>query len=256
LGYHAPTNPSYSTPVRWLPTDGLTIDASATVEKLNAAGRYTVYPQVGDYEYRSLTAEPFYDDFKLYNLTAAWQLPFAVLISSSSYITRELTLYSSFEFLNEAAVTPGDHSPSNNIDFNDIHSFTQEIRFVSPAGQKLHWTAGGYFNHFTRYFPQDLPTPGLDNAIATLYDVPGFKSQTLYGTPETNDLFYGVINVHEPEYALLGVGTYPLSSKLDLTLGLRYFNFKEDFNLYFTGFAGAIAPLSRSSAREPSNRRA
>jgi outer membrane receptor protein involved in Fe transport len=30
--------------------------------------------------------------------------------------------------------------------------------------------------------------------------------------------------------------------QLDLTLGARYFNFKDDFNLFFTGIAGAIAP--------------
>jgi outer membrane receptor protein involved in Fe transport len=46
----------------------------------------------------------------------------------------------------------------------------------------------------------------------------------------------------ERQFALFGEATYSILPQFDLTLGARYFDFKDDFNLFFTGIAGAIAP--------------
>jgi outer membrane receptor protein involved in Fe transport len=64
----------------------------------------------------------------------------------------------------------------------------------------------------------------------------------VYGTPAPDTPFYGTINLVERQFALFGEATYSILPRLDLTLGARYFDFKDDFNLYFTGVAGAIAP--------------
>lgn len=88
-------NPAYATQgrlaVRWLPSDTFTLDVSALFARLNAQGRNTVYPQLGAYTYESLTPEQLSDYFKLYNVTADWNLSFAHLISSSSYTQRQIT---------------------------------------------------------------------------------------------------------------------------------------------------------------------
>jgi len=88
-------NPAYATQgrlaVRWLPSDTFTLDVSALFARLNAQGRNTVYPQLGAYTYQSLTPEQLSDDFKLYNITADWDVSFAHLISSSSYTQRQIT---------------------------------------------------------------------------------------------------------------------------------------------------------------------
>ena len=44
----------------------------------------------------------------------------------------------------------------------------------------------------------------------------------------------------ERQFALFGEATYSILPQFDLTLGARYFDFKDDFNLFFTGIAGAI----------------
>ena len=58
-------NPAYATQgrlaVRWLPSDTFTLDVSALFARLNAQGRNTVYPQLGDYTYESLTPEQLSD---------------------------------------------------------------------------------------------------------------------------------------------------------------------------------------------------
>ena len=239
-------NPSYATQgrlaARWLPSDSVTVDVSALFARLNAQGRNTVYPQLGAYTYGSLTPEQLSDYFKLYNVTADWDLSFAHLISSSSYTQRHIAEYESFESLDENLLTPGDRIPANNLNGNDIHKFQQEIRLASRPDQDLRWVTGIYFERDSQFYPQNLVSPGFDSAFGAEIGDPGFNSQTLYGTPAPDTPFYGTINVVERQFALFGEATYPILPRLDLTLGARYFDFKDHFDLFFTGIAGAINP--------------
>lgn len=239
------SNPSYATQarlaVRWKPVDTLIVDASATLARLNALGRNAVYPQLGAYTYESLTPEQFTDYFKLYNVTADLDVSFAHLISSTSYTERQLQEDESFENLGEALLTPGDRLPSPNSNANDVHDFQEELRLVSNPDQRLRWITGAYFDRYTRAYPQNDLEPNFDKIFGTEIGDPTFSSLQ-YGTPVPNEVFYGDINVKERQFALFGEATYEIVPKLDLTLGARYFDFHDDFNLYFAGIAGAIGP--------------
>jgi outer membrane receptor protein involved in Fe transport len=239
-------NPAYATQgrlaVRWQPSDSFTLDASALFARLNAEGRNAVYPQLGAYTYSSLTPEQLSDYFKLYNITADWDLSFAHLISSSSYTQRHIDEDESFEALDENLLTPGNRLPAANVNGNDIHKFQQEIRLASRPDQDLRWVAGVYYERDSQFYPQNLVSPGFDAAFGAEIGDPAFNSQTVYGTPAPDTPFYGTINVVERQYALFGEATYPILPRLDLTLGARYFDFKDHFDLYFTGVAGAINP--------------
>jgi iron complex outermembrane recepter protein len=239
-------NPAYSTQarlsVRWLPLEALTIDASATFARLNALGRNAVDPSLGAYTYESLTPEQMADYFKLFNVTADWDVSFAHLISSTSYIQRKLDENETFQYLVDALLT-GTALPSNSSSSNDIHQFQEELRLVSRPDQRLRWITGAYFERLSRFYPQNIPTTNFDAIYGAGYgDDPTFNSQTLYGTPTPNDIFYGTIGITERQFALFGEATYAITPKLDLTLGARYFNFHDDFNLFFTGIAGALGP--------------
>ena len=240
------SNPAYSTQgrlaIRWQPADAITLDASATFARLNALGRNAIFPQLGSYVYSSLTPEQFSDYFKLYNLTADWDLSFAHLISSTTYIQRQFAENETSQYFTESYLLPGILLPSNSNSSNDVHEFQEELRLVSRPDQRLRWIAGAYFERETRFYPQNIPTPGFDAAYGAEIGDPTFNSQTLYGTPAPDDIFYGTINLKEQQFAVFGEATYPVLPKLDLTLGVRYFNFHDDFSLYFTGVAGAIAP--------------
>jgi outer membrane receptor protein involved in Fe transport len=239
-------NPDYATQerlaIRWLPLDTLTVDASATFARLNASGRNAVYPNLGNYTYESLTPEQLSDYFKLYNVTADWDVSFAHLISSTSYTQRHIAEDESFEGIDELLLTPGLRLPAGNVNANDIHKFQEELRLVSRPDQALRWITGAYFERDSQFYPQNLVSPGFDSAFGAEIGDPTFNSQTAYGTPAPDTPFYGTINLVERQFALFGEATYSILPKLDLTLGARYFDFKDDFNLFFTGIAGAIAP--------------
>jgi outer membrane receptor protein involved in Fe transport len=239
-------NPAYSTQerlsVRWSPVDTLTVDASATLARLNVLGRNTVYPQLGDYTYASLTPEQLSDNFKLYNVTADWDVSFAHLISSTSYTQRHIAEDESFEAIDENLLTPGTRLPAGNVNGNDLHKFQEELRLVGRPDQPLRWIAGAYFERDSQFYPQNLVSPGFDSTFGAEIGDPAFNSQTDYGTPAPNTPFYGTINIVERQFALFGEATYSILPQFDVTLGARYFDFKDDFNLLFTGIAGAIAP--------------
>jgi len=239
-------NPAYATQerlaIRWLPLDTFTLDASATFARLNALGRDTVYPALGVYTYESLNPEQLSDYFKLYNVTADWDVSFAHLISSTSYTQREIAEYESFENIDEFLLTPGTRLPAINDNANSIHKFQEELRLVSRPDQALRWITGAYFERDSQFYPQNLVSPGFDSTFGAEIGDPTFNSQTAYGTPAPNTPFYGTINLLEKQFALFGEATYPILPQLDLTLGARYFDFKDDFSLFFTGIAGAIMP--------------
>ncbi len=227
---------------RWTPNERTTIDASVTFARLTDHGNYFTYPQLGEYVYETLAPERFDDDFKLYNLTGEFDLGFARLIASASYQDRQFTDERSFDFFDEALLTPGVLLAAQGFQINSVKDATQEIRLVSRQDQKLRWSVGAFHEQYHRFYPQDVYSAGFDAAIASLYGIPGFSSVADYGTPREDNLFFGTIDVKEHQTALFGEATYEVLPKVDLTLGARYFNFKQDFNLFFTGIAGALGP--------------
>jgi iron complex outermembrane recepter protein len=236
--------------LRWRPVSELNVDASVVSYRLLAHGLNEVMSDLPPYTDASPTQQRFDDDFKLYNLTFDWSpASYGEVISSSSFMTRNLTQETTTSYLIGSALF-GQVTPSNSILSFDLHTFTQEIRWISPAQQKLKTVVGAFYERSHSFIPQNLPTPGLDAAVG-----PGLQSVADYGTPEPDDAFYGTINIHERQFALFGEVTYPIIPQLNLTVGARYFDFKEDFDLFFTGIAGAVAPGEpsvQSGAEKPS----
>jgi len=226
--------------LRWKPSDTITLDASATLAKLSLDGRDAIYPDLGHLRYAALAPpETLSDDFKLFNLTGTFDLSIGQLIASASYTDRNFIPGLSLQYLAEAYVTGGVPQPSTSYFDNQISRFTQEIRLVSRPDSTLHWIVGAYYEDFHRDLYQDTPSPGLDAFVASAFNLPGFNSQEVYGTPTPDDLFYGTQFVEERQYALFGEATLPLAPRWDLTLGVRYYNYRTNFDVYYTGLAGA-----------------
>jgi iron complex outermembrane recepter protein len=237
-------NPDYSTQgrlaVRWTPLTNLIVDGSVTLARLNALGRNGVYPQLGEYQYESLTPEPFTDYFNLYNLTAHLQLGSVSLVSSTSYIQRRYVQTQSTQFAFEALFDPGTLLPGTATTLNDIHEFEQEFRLVGDPNAPLRWILGAYFQRQSRYFPQTDTEAGFDGVYGQKIGDPTFNTQTLYNTPLPDTIVNLTQQANERQAALFGEITYPVLRKLDFTLGARYFNFREDFERLGTGPAGEL----------------
>lgn len=228
---------------RWNVTPNLMIDASALFSNLETQGRPAAFTGLGEYTYESLTEEGWSDDFRLYNLTGDYDFGDVRLVSSTSFIDRAYELDisgSAFEYLNDALFRfvlgyAGPRLPGpGNID-QEVQTFTQEVRLLSAGEGPLSWSLGAFYENTSRDFEQLNPVPGLD-ALVT-----GFAS-TDYFAPATDTIYFGTQAIEERQWAIFGEATYAFTPRLRGTIGLRYFDFEQTFDLRFTGLVGAFLP--------------
>ncbi|HLZ84434.1 MAG TPA: TonB-dependent receptor [Caulobacteraceae bacterium] len=267
---------------RWTPTSRLTIDASVTYEKSRAYGLDQQLSGLAPYTISSNGPEGDRDDFQLYNVTGAYDLGFADLVSSSSYTWRRIGFQASpdpqigYFFQNYGSglpVGPGAYPLFNQpASYNQavtdlipqedylitqkVHDFMQEVRLVSKNDGPIKWTVGAFYEHQRRNLYQDIPTPGFDtlsyeNFFYGPFNTPNgkYNSQTVDGAFNPNDIFSGLQNTTEHQFAVFTDDTWHVTKKLDVTAGVRYFDFHERYFLFEGGVYGVInhVPLTQNS---------
>lgn len=253
--------------LRYTPNDRLTVDASVTYEWLITGGLNNAYNGLKPYTYSSNSAEYSKDNFLLYNLTAAYDLGWADLTSSTSYTDRhtgyrlgpEKTIAYFFEsyggyigpnprpaVYDQAATN---RLPAENYYINNkIHDFMQEFRIASKGDGALKWNGGVFYERQGRLYVQDIPTPGFDklsyqNAfyapfVTSRGTFTKYDSQLVDQAFYPDDVFSGIQHSSEYQVAVFGEGTYNFTPQVALTAGLRYFKWEQKFDLFFSGVYG------------------
>ncbi len=222
---------------RWTPAPNVTLDASVTVAKLDVNGLNASYPRLGKNKYTSIVPEGFNDNLKIYNFTAEVELDFATLTSSSAYLDRHFSQNLTFEQTGPQFGFPGRINALGVIK-NNLEDFSQELRIVSAKNDVLNWSAGGFYQSGKRHYYQNVTSPGFDAAYGALRGNPNFNSQTDYLAFGRDTIFSGLQDIDEKQFALFGEAALTLG-KFEFTGGLRYFNWKQTFDLFFGGLAGA-----------------
>jgi outer membrane receptor protein involved in Fe transport len=258
--------------LRWTPIDKLTVDFSFTYEKSKAYGLNQGLSGLAPYTTSTNGPEGTQDDFNLYNVNFDYDLGFADLVSSTSYTWRRIGFEASpdpqiaYFFQNYTGLplsnvtyplfnAPPSYSqavtnliPREGYDIsNKVHDFMQEVRLVSKNDGPVHWTVGAFYEHQRRNLYQDIPVPGFDtlsymNYFYGPFNTPNglYNSQTVDQAFEPNDIFSGLQNETEHQIALFTDDTWHVTKQLDLTAGIRYFNFKEDYFLFEGGVYGVV----------------
>jgi iron complex outermembrane recepter protein len=221
--------------LRFVASPAVTVDASLTYSDVREGGGNGVYTGLGNgYDETDNLTQQYYDDrLTASNATVNADLPFAHFVSSSSFLNRDFAGSSSFQAL-VAELVFGHLSASPDYTGNHLTDFTQEIRFHSLDAAPVHWIGGLFYDTSNRHFLENDITPGLD-AFTQTYAV-------AYGAPIPNDIFYGNERVRQHQGALFAEATYPILAPLEVTLGARYFIYRQTYDLYTAGIAGALGP--------------
>ena len=267
---------------RWTPTPDLTVDASFTFEKSRARGLNTGLDGLAPYTTSTNSPEGTNDLFRLYQLGADYDIGFADFIATAAYTDRKLGFNASTEptigyffqdygsglpvgtgsypvykqpaTYNQAVTNsiPAEYYTIN----NRIKDFMAEARLASKNDGPVKWTAGVFYETQKRHLVQDIPTPGFDtlsyeNYFYGPFATPNGKydSKLVDKAFNTNDIFSGLQDVDEHQIAAYVDGTWHVTPKLDLTAGVRYFNFEEKYFLYESGVYGVInhVPLTTNA---------
>jgi iron complex outermembrane receptor protein len=177
---------------------------------------------------------PFLDELLIYNLALEYDLGFATFYSSTSYFERNMTNTGSVQSLMELFFGLQLDAPNRSV--WDNKDFVQEFRLTSAGDNRFNWVVGAFYSHRKMHMEQDFT---IENAE----DVFGFPTGG-FGAPSDDILFYGNTTTKQKQYALFGEATYKITDKLHGTVGLRWFKWEQDFDLFFAGlFQGGAYPL-------------
>ena len=169
--------------------------------------------------------EPFTDDFILGDLNLTYGMGFGSLTSITSYTDRDVLVVRDAGALT-SSITGGSigldedvytlNAPLN--DATKARVFTQELR-LGGGGERTRWVFGGFFSKSKRDYGQTLLVSGFEAAT-------GIPTEGLRAPRDV--LFYSDLSYDLRQTAIFGEATVGVFDRLDLTGGLRYYNFDED----------------------------
>ncbi|HET9316074.1 MAG TPA: TonB-dependent receptor, partial [Vicinamibacteria bacterium] len=178
--------------------------------------------------------EPFTDEFLLGDLTLAYNFGGATLTSITSYTNRDVLVVRDAGALT-SSITGGTPLalPENVYSLNaplddktDAKVWTEEVR-LSGGSDRLKWLAGGFYSSTTRDYGQSLLVAGFESLT-------GIPTAGRFGAGR-DVLFFSDLHYELSQFALFGEATYTVNDLVDLTGGLRYYNFNEDRTQVFDG---------------------
>lgn len=179
--------------------------------------------------------EPFTDEFLLADLNIQYDFGNVVLTSVTSYSERDILVVRDATALT-ASITGGSIGLPEPVysldapldDATTAEVLTQELRF-SGGSDKLSWLGGIFYTDIQRDYAQSLLVDGFQT-------LSGIPTQGLAAPRDV--LFYSDLSYDFNQLAVFGEVTWSASDRLDLTGGVRYYDFEEDRDQIFDGIFG------------------
>jgi iron complex outermembrane receptor protein len=179
--------------------------------------------------------EPFTDDFVMGDVNLKYDLGRATLTSVTSYTHRDILVVRDAGALT-SSITGGSvgepedvytlNAPLNDATVSKV--LTQELRLGGQNG-RVRWLTGGFYSTNDRDYNQRLLVSGFEAAS-------GIPTQGLRAPKDV--LFYSDLAYDLKQGALFGEATFSMTPRVDLTGGLRYYNFSEEREQVFDGIFG------------------
>jgi iron complex outermembrane receptor protein len=179
--------------------------------------------------------EPFTDDFLLGDVNVRYDFGDVELTSVTSYTDRDVLVVRDAGALT-SSITGGSVGLPENVytldapldDATRSKVWTQELR-LAGGKDNLRWLVGGFYSSNKREYGQSLLVAGFE-------DLSGIPTRGLRAGKDI--LFFSDLSYELKQFAAFGEATLALSDRLDLTGGLRYYNFNEDREQIFDGIFG------------------
>ncbi|HEX5720943.1 MAG TPA: TonB-dependent receptor [Thermoanaerobaculia bacterium] len=177
--------------------------------------------------------EPFTDEFLLADLNFTYDFGDLALTSITSYTDRDILVVRDATALT-ASITGGSIGLPEPVytldapldDATTAKLWTQELR-LSGSRDRLNWLTGFFYSTMDRDYAQSLLVNGFESLT-------GIPTAGRFGAPR-DVLFFSDLSYEMDQFALFGEATWMVNDRIDLTGGLRYYDFKEDRVQTFDG---------------------
>lgn len=189
--------------------------------------------------------EPFTDDFMLADVN--WDYDFSdslTLTSVTSYTDRDVLVVRDATALT-GSITGGSFGAPASVytidaplyDATQAHGWSQELRLSGDRGP-LQWVTGIFYTNTKRDYTQNLQVFGFEAGCAgTPARCGPLSNLHTAGSKlaKTDELYKSDLHYDYSQRAIFGEATWTVNDKLDLTGGLRYYDFEEDRSQIFDG---------------------
>jgi outer membrane receptor protein involved in Fe transport len=212
------------------PTDRFDVTATAMYQHTDLGGTQEIDPNLPGLSQKRAVPETRQDELGVYGVVLHYDLGWADLTSSSSYLDRTIVdVRDVTAFLGvPVAVWLQNTVPDR--------TFAQEVRLASVQGGPFEWIGGVFYSKEKA----SLDQLALHNG--------------LFGIPTSVPLLVNTIDTTTEQVAGFGELTYHFSDQLKLTGGLRAFNVKETFHKMADGIiAGGHSEDSGDSSESKIN---
>lgn len=232
---------------RFEPSENLTITPRVLYQEVNMDGwnRIDAYnilanpftttrPAVdlGEREQFIQIDEPFTDEFLLADLDVEYDFGGVTLTSITSYTDRDVLVVRDAGALT-SSITGGSLGLPEPVytldapldDATQASVLTQEVR-LSGALDRWDWVTGVFYSTMDRDYGQDLLVSGFE-------DLTGIPTEGLRAPKDV--LFFSDLEYEFDQLAVFGEATYAVTDRLDLTGGVRWYDYEEDRTQVFDG---------------------
>jgi iron complex outermembrane recepter protein len=244
---------SLRTTLKFAVNDALTITPSVWIQNLTmgAPSDFDVASgqSSGDLAQRRpfSVSERYTDRSVLSNLTLTYDLGFASLLSTTSYMRREETTPDDQTEGLEIAYPQGMFLPSVYAPIVSTRELTEELRLsFDNKDRRISGTVGAYFNNSNRHYFVNYVVPGYD---ANFRNTP--TSIANFGPGPLDDLNYSQHGDYAPkQYAVFAELNYQLTERLRLTGGLRWYELMYTTERFEDGLSNGGPSVSRGEAKD------
>jgi iron complex outermembrane receptor protein len=180
-------------------------------------------------------AEPYSDDFVLGDINLRYDFSGMSFSAITSYTHRDIEVVRDAGAL-YASIVGGSVGLPENVYTLDAPLYdstlskvwTQEVR-LSGNRDRLHWVIGGFYSHNTRDYGQSV-------FVEQFEALSGIPTRGLRAPRDV--LFFSDLGYKLDQTAVFGEATIAAAEALELTAGVRWYNFDEDRAQVFDGIFG------------------
>jgi outer membrane receptor protein involved in Fe transport len=223
----------------WKPTDALTIKPTFMLSEVDASNSSEYFSNLPEFTTAATYPSPQTSRLEVGNLQVAYAFDFATLMSSTSFLSRDVQTGSDFTlfFANlapEFGVPNPPNYPATDFDTSHNSAFIQELRLTSPTDQVLRWVAGAYFSHHRQHSTESTNSSSFADAIGQ--------------TTGPNAYSFDQSVIDQQSAAFLDL-TYKILPRLEITVGERYYELRDSLENTQSGVLAAPSqPLVHAKA--------
>lgn len=148
-------------------------------------------------------------------LRIQWETPYGTLTSTSSYTDLEAWADSDqFPYTNARSAPELFGADGTQTGFFDIQAFSQELRFTSPAEQRLRWEIGAYYLEWDRFV-------SLSTGVDTGQGIIRIEREPTTDPRNPTNSFLADDNDNDAKAAFANVA-FDITDQLELSAAVRY----------------------------------